>query len=182
VQRGRIEKEEKHMSEIKLDGYCGLYCGGCDIYRLSENERKTGVKAKWQEMPEQFRKAIKEADIVCHGCKSDTVFSGCKVCPLVRCARKKGVENCALCKKYPCFYYAMMNIVVRLRQLDKKLPHVKARKPNLEFIRKNGLDRFLGEQSRAWKCPQCGARLSWYLEKCQCEKVNEGYYGGGGHY
>ena len=55
------------MDEIKLDGYCGLYCGGCDVYRLSEKGRQTGVKAKWQEMPEQFRKVIKETDIVCHG-------------------------------------------------------------------------------------------------------------------
>jgi len=34
------------MEEIKLDGYCGLYCGGCDIYRLSEKGRQSGVKAK----------------------------------------------------------------------------------------------------------------------------------------
>ena len=165
------------MSEIKLDGYCGLYCGGCDIYRLSEKAWRTGVKAKWEEMPERFRKAIKEADIVCHGCKSDIVFSGCKVCPMVKCARKKGVENCSLCGKYPCFYFTMMNIVVRLRKLDKKLPHTSARKPNLEFIHKSGLDRFLGEQEKAWKCPQCGSRLSWYLEQCSCGKANERYFG-----
>lgn len=31
------------MDEIKLDGYCGLYCGGCDIYRLAEKSRQTGA-------------------------------------------------------------------------------------------------------------------------------------------
>ena len=59
------------------------------------------------------------------------------------------------------------------------MPHTAARKPNLEFIRKNGLERFLSEQEKAWKCPQCGSRLSWYLERCQCGKSNEGYYGSG---
>ncbi|MCJ7526440.1 MAG: DUF3795 domain-containing protein [Candidatus Aminicenantes bacterium] len=166
------------MSETKLDGYCGLYCGGCDIYRLSEKAKQTGVKAKWEEMPEQFKKVIKEADLVCHGCQSDTVFAGCRICPILKCAKRKGVENCALCAKYPCFLIKMMHIVVRLRKLDKKLPHTAARKPNLEFIRQNGLEKFLSEQELAWKCPQCGARLTWYLEQCACGKGNERYYGG----
>jgi len=167
------------MSAIKLDGYCGLYCGGCDIYRLSEKARQTGVKTEWREMPERFRKVIKEADIVCHGCKSDTLFAGCKACPMITCAKKKGVENCGLCAKYPCFYFKIMGLVVHWRKLDKKLPHVKARKPNLEYIRKNGLDAFLSGQEQAWKCPGCGARLTWYLEKCSCGRGNEKYYGGG---
>jgi hypothetical protein len=169
------------MSEIKMDGYCGLYCGGCDIYRLSEKARQTGVKTEWAEMPERFRKAIKEADIVCHGCKSDTLFAGCKACPMIKCAKKKGMENCGLCAKYPCVYFKIMNLVVRWRKLDKKLPHTAARKPNLEFIRKNGLDAFLSEQEKGWKCPQCEARLSWYLERCgSCGRNNEQYYGKGG--
>jgi hypothetical protein len=169
------------MNEIKLDGFCGLYCGACDIYRLSEKAREAGIKAKWEEMPEQFRRAIKEADIVCHGCKSDTLFAGCRICPIIKCAKKKRMENCGLCNKYPCFYYTMMNIVVRLRGLDKKLPHTAGRQPNLEFIRENGLEHFLSEQEKIWKCPQCGARLSWYLERCpSCGRGNENYYGGGG--
>jgi hypothetical protein len=172
---------EKTTNEIKLDGYCGLYCGGCDIYRLSTKAEQTGVKAQWAEMPERFRKVIKEAEIVCHGCKSDTLFSGCKACPMIKCAKKKGVESCALCTRYPCFYFTMMHIVVRLRKLDRKLPHVTSRKPNLEFIRANGLEAFLNEQEKAWKCPQCGARLSWYLERCgSCAKGNERYLGSGG--
>ena len=168
------------MNEIKMDGYCGLYCGACDIFRLSEKGRQTGVATKWEEMPEQFKKAIKEADIVCHGCKSDTLFAGCKVCPILKCARKKGIASCGLCSQYPCFLINMMHIVVRWRKLDKKLPHTTARKPNLEFIRKNGLESFLSEQEQAWKCPQCGSRLSWYLEKCgSCGKGNERYYRSG---
>jgi hypothetical protein len=159
------------MSEIKLDGYCGLYCGACDIFRLSEKARQIGVKAQWQEMPEQFKKVIKEADIVCHGCKSDTVFAGCKACPIITCAKKRGVESCALCRKYPCFTIKAMHIVVRLRKLDKKLPHLTVRKPNLEFIRKNGLIRFLSEQEEAWKCPQCGSQFSWYKKQCSCVRA-----------
>jgi hypothetical protein len=28
------------MSDVKLDGYCGLYGGACDRYRLSEKARQ----------------------------------------------------------------------------------------------------------------------------------------------
>jgi hypothetical protein len=160
------------MGETKLDAYCGLYCGACSIYQLSEKARKTGVPARREEMPDRFKGLIKEAEIVCHGCKSDTLFAGCRVCPLVKCAKKKGVESCALCHKYPCFYYTMMNIVVYLRRLEQKLPHIKVRKPNLAFIRQNGVDAFLAEQERIWACSGCGSRFSWYQESCNdCGEV-----------
>jgi len=169
------------MGEIKLDGYCGLYCGGCDVFRLSEKARKAGGRAQWWEMPERLRKVLREDDVVCHGCKSDTLFSGCRRCPTRKCADKKGVESCALCARYPCFYFRIMDIFVRWRRLDKKLPHVTCRRPNLESIRRNGLESFLSEQERAWKCPGCGAPVSWYLEHClSCGRGNEEHFGSGG--
>jgi len=162
------------MSEIKLDGYCGLYCGACDVYRLSQKAEQSGVPASWAEMPERFRKTIKPAEIVCHGCKSDTLFAGCRACPIIKCAKKKGVESCGLCRKYPCFNFTLVNAVVWLRRLNKKLPHVVVRQPNLEFIRQFGRDVFLSQQQRAWCCPQCGSPLSWYQEKCpSCGKEVE---------
>ncbi len=64
-----------------------------------------------------------------------------------------------------------------LKKLDRKLPHTAARRPNLEFIRQNGLEAFLNEQEKAWKCPQCGSSHSWYLEKCgSCGKANEKFF------
>jgi hypothetical protein len=91
----------KKMTEIKLDGYCGLYCGACDIYRLSEKGKQTGVKAKWEEMPEQFKKAIKETDIVCHGCKSDTLFAGCRVCPIINAPKGKAWKTAPCARSIP---------------------------------------------------------------------------------
>lgn len=166
------------MDEIKLDGYCGQYCGACDVYRLAEKARQDDVKAKWEEMPERFRKMLRETDVSCRGCKSDVLFAGCRKCPILRCAQRKGVDSCALCARYPCFYFWIMDLFVRWRKLDVKLPHTSARRPNLEFIRKNGLDRFRAEQEQKWRCPQCGGPLSWYLEACvACGRENAGFQG-----
>jgi hypothetical protein len=168
------------MSGVKLNGYCGLYCGACDVFRLSEKARQEGAKAKWEEMPERLKKVIRRADITCQGCRSDVLFAGCRKCPILKCARRKGVESCALCAKYPCFYFWIIDLFVKWRKLAAKLPHTSARRPNLEFIRKGGLARFLVEQEQRWRCPQCGAPLSWYLERCaSCGRYSEPSFPGG---
>jgi hypothetical protein len=41
-------------------------------------------------------------------------------------------------------------------------------KPNLEFIRENGIKKWLSAQKKEWSCPGCGAGINWYQKRCSC--------------
>ena len=99
-----------------MDGklaYCGLICDGCPIYWATREENKV--------QKEKMRAAIARLcseqygleygieytskDITdCDGCLTESMrlFSGCKNCPIRKCAREKGIESCAYCNEYPC--------------------------------------------------------------------------------
>jgi len=40
----------------------------------------------------------------CDGCRTESrrLFSGCSTCQVRKCARERGVENCAHCDEYAC--------------------------------------------------------------------------------
>lgn len=78
----------------------------------------------------------------CSGCQSGKMGAYCAV---FRCASKRGYLTCAECPEYPC---------TRLRRalktdegLDSFVSH-KPALPNLEEIKKDGLDSFLKEQRK----------------------------------
>jgi hypothetical protein len=37
---------------------------------------------------------------------------------------------------------------------------------NLEYIRENGIDKFLNEESKKWKCPDCGETICTHNGIC----------------
>jgi hypothetical protein len=95
------------MNEII--GYCGLNCHKCDIY-LATREQDEEKKYKMRvDIAEQIKKhygqECKPEDVTdCDGCRSedDKLLAGSKNCQIRKCARPKGIENCAHCTKYPC--------------------------------------------------------------------------------
>jgi hypothetical protein len=155
--------------EFKYDSYCGLYCGACDILQTYQQGLQAQRTPTWSELPEPFRKQLptQNAEIRCHGCKSDTVFRGCALCPLRSCARKKGnVELCVDCADYPCLRTRLMGLITWMLSLERKLPHQRSRHSNRERIRCAGMTEWLAEQDRQWRCPQCETRFSWYRATC----------------
>jgi hypothetical protein len=105
--RSRKGADEKMVSE--MIAYCGLNCITCRIYLAT---RETDLK-KQREMRdgiaryirEHFDSEIRVEDITdCDGCtiKEGRLFSGCQKCEVRKCARKKGLKNCAYCSEYPC--------------------------------------------------------------------------------
>jgi len=98
---------EKMASE--MIAYCGLNCRTCRIYLAT---RETDLK-KQRQMREGIASYIREhfdsktrvEDITdCDGCtiKDGRLFSGCQKCEARKCAREKGLENCAYCSEYAC--------------------------------------------------------------------------------
>jgi len=91
--------------------YCGLYCGNCAVMakiapasKVLYNEmQKAGFEEIIHLIPGgdafwPFLKGMAE-DGVCISCKDG---SGNPDCAIRVCAKEKGIEICALCKKYPC--------------------------------------------------------------------------------
>lgn len=89
--------------------YCGLVCGTCPIYLLTEEQNEE----KKRKMRIDIARQIKEhyggqfdPEFVtdCDGCKTkgDRLFSGCKSCRIRKCASEKEIENCAYCSEYTC--------------------------------------------------------------------------------
>jgi hypothetical protein len=155
------------MDKFRYGSYCGLYCGACEIMKACRKELTTGVKARWEDLPEQFRDNIGKADLVCQGCTTDTVFQGCRGCAIRSCAREKKVESCILCPEYPCSLVSQRK--THLDRIGKNLPHTRVIFRNLDTVREKGMEEWLKERERDWKCPQCGAGFSWYQETCdQC--------------
>ena len=88
---------------------CGLICHKCAIYLATrEKDEKKRYKMRVdiaRQIKEHYGQECKPEDVTdCDGCKakSGILFSGSKNCHIRKCARQKGLENCAHCNKYPC--------------------------------------------------------------------------------
>lgn len=152
------------MIAFNPDTYCGLFCGACSIAM----QGKAGTT-------DQFAACIRSVpkeDLVCGGCKSETVYSGCSICDLRSCARKKKVEHCSECSVYPCKTYR------KWQGVAKFLPHIHEAETGLAAIKRGGVDRWLDSQKNRWSCPSCGTPFSWYASmcsQCDCSLVPKAY-------
>jgi len=89
--------------------YCGLPCHGCAIYlatREQDEEKKYKMRVDIaQQIKEHYGQDCKAEDVTdCDGCKTEKgrLFSGCTKCEIRKCAKAKGIENCAHCSEYAC--------------------------------------------------------------------------------
>lgn len=89
--------------------YCGLICQTCPIYtatRVEGTEEQARLRAEIaRQCREHYGMEYDAEDITdCDGCRADEgrLFSGCKNCRIRKCAREKGLENCARCADYAC--------------------------------------------------------------------------------
>ncbi|MHC4258922.1 MAG: DUF3795 domain-containing protein [Planctomycetota bacterium] len=114
----------------EIIGYCGLNCCTCPIYvatRETDDEKRHKMRT---EIAEQIRKhygtKYKPEQITgCDGCKTQggRLFAGSNNCHIRKCARPKGIENCAHCSEYACD---------KLKEFFVKYPDAKTR---LDVIR-----------------------------------------------
>ncbi|MGE5396052.1 MAG: DUF3795 domain-containing protein [Chitinophagales bacterium] len=159
------------MSDFNFDSVCGIYCGACSImasYRtgikdplalfFNEANVKSFLTSQGQTYPEN-----EPFEHKCHGCKTSTLFINCRPCPIRACAVEKKAEHCIECEQYPCdlFSSRMCN-----PEIAQNLPHTKAAVKNLNRIKEVGLNQWLTEQEKAWRCPDCGTDFSWYASAC----------------
>lgn len=158
------------MPDFKHDSFCGLYCGACDILIAFKKSLESGVEPKWIELPKEFQSLpfdTKKSKVRCFGCKTDDVFEGCSHCLIRKCAVKKTeIDTCLDCRMFPCWRHKLTGLFKKIMKLEKKLPHQKDIRPNMEYIKKHGIAKWMKEQEEKWRCKFCGKQLTWYHAEC----------------
>lgn len=135
--------------DYKLDGYCGLFCGACEILRANRNNTIEQVAELWNMPVDKLR---------CHGCKSSVTAFYCNDCTIKQCAEAKGVEYCFQCEEFICS---------RLKAFRSDgCPHHATIMQSLDLMKRLGPERWLNEQIARWTCQACGASLCWYDKAC----------------
>lgn len=125
----------------ELIAECGMNCGICARYLAKAKDvKKKGLPI-----------------VYCEGCKP----SG-RVCVIKRSCKlllKHKVEYCYECGDFPCR---------RLKVTDKRYrAHYRMSMiDNLEYIKKNGISKFLKMQEKLWGCPECGGVISCHNGIC----------------
>jgi len=84
--------------------YCGLQCHKCPAFLATKKDDDNERKKVAEEWSKHYKSDIKPEHINCLGCTSgeDPIFQYCRVCEIRKCAREKGLENCAYCDDYAC--------------------------------------------------------------------------------
>lgn len=74
---------------------------------------------------------------------------------------KNEIEYCYQCNDFPC---------KQLQKLDDKYRERfdMSTIDNLEYIKENGMKKFLQEQEEKYKCPKCGGVTCVHNGKCYC--------------
>ena len=82
--------------------YCGVNCEKCKVYigtNTNNDSIKQEVANEWSVL---YKRDFNKEDMICNGCKSDTLFSLCSLCDIPSCNTARGIENCEECDVFPC--------------------------------------------------------------------------------
>ena len=128
--------------DSKLISSCGMNCAICASYLAQKND----VKSKGVRMP------------YCIGCRPRN-----KNCAFLkkRCVKlaKGEVTFCFECESFPCD--SLLTIDGRYRNRYRM-----SMIENLNFIKDNGIKKFLEEQEKTWRCQTCGELISCHNGLC----------------
>ena len=117
---------------------CGMNCGICKYHYREKNPCKGCRNLDRKNVVTRFSCIVRECSIL----------------------KDRKWEFCSdKCDKYPC---------KRLKALDKRYLakyHMSMLK-NLEFIKEQGIDKFLEKEAEKWKCPKCGGMVTCHGGMC----------------
>ena len=92
--------------EIQKLGYCGLNCEVCPVFIAKANnddELRQKTALEWSSLYDDYlgKGALTKEDINCSGCRAEqSIFIGCKNCPIRECCRAKEFCTCSSCAEY----------------------------------------------------------------------------------
>ena len=144
------------MINKNLAGRCGHYCGACSVYRARVDGGKL-LKVMKKGCPH-------DRNLYCKGCLAvDETCWPYNHCKILKCLDTKGLVFCHECEEFEkggCEEWK------RLAEGHAKIG-MKFRE-NLISIKTVGVEKWLEEQDKKWRCPSCGKPIT-EEEKCyQC--------------
>ena len=121
---------------------CGMNCALCSSYLALTNDlKKKGVKMPY-----------------CTGCRARN-----KQCAFLKksCSRllKGEVNFCFECPDFPCEQLKTLDVKYKSRYRMSMVD-------NSRFIKEHGMEKFLEEQEKTWKCPTCSGLVSCHNGLC----------------
>jgi len=143
--------KNRKKERIGLAAICGLYCGSCTLYIISQEEpdRLKTIAEKHGVAP---------VDLMCEGCRSSNTCPHCTKCDLRKCAEELEIDFCINCKDYPC---------ENLKHFQAKMPHRIELWEDLERIQAVGALKWLNEVKEKYMCTECKTINSAYNIKCR---------------
>jgi hypothetical protein len=132
----------KGIGTKQLIAPCGMNCGICSSYLALKNDvRSKGIRIAY-----------------CTGCRQSNRNCGYlkKRCDLLANGK---VTYCYECDGFPCN---------RLQHLDNRYRSLfrMSMIENLETIKRKGINGLLAQQTKKWKCPECGGVVSCHNGVC----------------
>ncbi len=126
---------------LKLIAPCGLYCGGCPLYRARSD------KALAERIAQRMGVSADRVPI-CLGCSAQegriAVVTE-PVCSTYNCAvSEKGLEFCYQCDQFPCLKLAPC------ADRAQEIPH-NSKVYNLLLLQKLGIEKWLQQGDTLWK-------------------------------
>lgn len=113
----------RSLKTYPVIGCCGLDCGLCPRYYTAGPSR-------------------------CPGCAGPDFFSKHPSCSFITCCvKKKNLEVCGQCPQFPCPKFKSQE-AYRQTQESSSYPPCTKILPNLNFIRKHGIEKFIEQQSQ----------------------------------
>lgn len=86
----------------EIIAYCGINCAECPAYIATQNDDFEALKKVAKEWSSESM-IFQPKELYCDGCNSTgKLFQWCAECPIRKCSREKGFENCAYCEDYFC--------------------------------------------------------------------------------
>ncbi len=135
-----MEPEKKLTPDLIAP--CGMNCALCASHLALKNDLKSkGIKISY-----------------CIGCRPRN-----KKCAFIKkqCSKLLNgeVAFCFECASFPCDRLNALNDRYKERY---KMSMIE----NLNFIKEHGMQNFLAEQEKKWKCPNCGELISCHNGIC----------------
>jgi len=119
-------KQTQILKKYPTIGVCGLDCGLCPRYYTRGTSR-------------------------CPGCAGPDFFNKHPSCSFISCCvKKKNLEVCAECSEFPCSKFRSDEEYQQLKE-SSSYPSYKKVIPNLNFIKEQGIKKFLEQQKKRIK-------------------------------